>query len=156
MCAHTLPWTMAAAARTAHVAQLLMVLDSLRQKNLSCQSPNHPPQCHQVQEGVCNLRRKSLTIANVGRVDRVVRGTVVSWDAPLTVNASGVMLEDRGLHGHQFLCLQDRIHAHLPDLLTAQGPRGSNSGVSAHRPKFAQNSICWFENKAFPANCILP
>lgn len=38
------------------------------------------------------VRLAVTAIANVGRVDRVVRGAVVSWDAPLTVNASGVML----------------------------------------------------------------
>lgn len=49
----------------------------------------------------------TLTIANVGRVDGVVRGAVVPWDAPLTVNASGVVLKDSGLERHQILCLQD-------------------------------------------------
>lgn len=37
----------------------------------------------------------------------MVRGPIVSRDAPLTINTSGVMLKDSGLESHQFLCLQD-------------------------------------------------
>lgn len=41
---------------------------------------------------ISEVRLAVATIANVWRVDGVVRGAVVSWDASLTVNASGVML----------------------------------------------------------------
>lgn len=60
----------------------------------------------------------------------MVGGAIVARDAPLTINASGVMLKDSGLERHQLLCLQDSIH--LPDLLTAPGYRGSRSEASAH------------------------
>lgn len=38
------------------------------------------------------VRLTVTAIANVWRIDRVVRGPIVSWDAPLAINASGVML----------------------------------------------------------------
>lgn len=114
-----------------------MVLDSLHRENLSAQSfrppsptPSSPSRHLQPAEEI------TLTIANVWRVDRVVRGPVVAGDAPLAVDASGVMLKDSGLEGHHF-----RTHVHLLDLLTASGSGGSSSAVSAHRrPKSAQNS----------------
>lgn len=68
--------------------------------------PERPPQCHQVQEDV-TAKEFTLTVANVRRVDGVVGGSIVPWDAPLTINARGVMLKDSGLYRHQFLCLQD-------------------------------------------------
>lgn len=68
--------------------------------------PECPPQCHQVQEDVTG-KEFTLTVANVRRVDGVVGGSIVPWDAPLTINARGVMLKDSGLERHQFLCLQD-------------------------------------------------
>lgn len=68
--------------------------------------PERPPQCHQVQEDV-TAKEFTLTVANVRRVDGVVGGSIVPWDAPLTINARGVMLKDSGLDRHQFLCLQD-------------------------------------------------
>lgn len=37
----------------------------------------------------------------------MVGGAIVARDAPLTINASGVMLKDSGLERHQLLCLQD-------------------------------------------------
>jgi len=104
----TFPWAIPAAAGTTLIATSLTVLDSLHQKNLSAQTfrphfpvPSSPSRHLQRAEDI------TLTIANVRRVDRVVRGAVVSWDAPLAVNASGVMLKDRGLEGHQFFCPQD-------------------------------------------------
>lgn len=68
--------------------------------------PERPPQCHQVQEDV-TAKEFTLTVANVRRVDGVVGGSIVPWDAPLTINACGVMLKDSGLYRHQFLCLQE-------------------------------------------------
>lgn len=107
-CAHTFLWAMPTAAGTAHIATCLTVLDSLHQKNLSAQSFRPPsPASSSPSRHLQPAEEITLTIANVWRVDRVVRGPVVSWDAPLTVNASGVMLKDSGLEGHQFLRLQD-------------------------------------------------
>lgn len=65
-----------------------------------------PAQCHPGQQEV-TAEQVTLTVANVRRVDGVVGGSIVARDAPLTVNASGVVLKDSGLERHQFLCLQD-------------------------------------------------
>lgn len=108
VCTDTFPRAVPAAARTTHVATSLMVLDSRHQKNLSAQSSRPPsPVSPSPGEHLQPVEEITLTIANVWRIDRVVRGPIVSWDAPLAINASGVMLKDSGLEGHQFLCPQD-------------------------------------------------
>lgn len=90
------------------MATSLMVLDSVHHKNLSAQSSRPSSTVSPSPGGQLQPAEEiTLTIADVWRVDRVVRGPIVSWDAPLTINAGGVMLKDSGLEGHQFLCPQN-------------------------------------------------
>lgn len=119
---HTFPWAMPAAARTAHTGTSFMVLDSLHQDNLSARSFRPPsPAPSSPSRHLQPMEELALTIANVRRVNGVVRGPVVSWDAPLAVNAGGVMLKDSGLEGHQFLCRWDSCSsARLTDSFRVQ------------------------------------